>query len=294
MSDLFEQSNDSEPDDPESPRRIKLSQIPRRARDQKLWEMLPCQDEPYDSSRLSPAEFSALEEALCDGFGARLSSRISGIRLPAGIESGLPSHRFYATQHPAEELDPDDERNDWEFWGYGDYDSDGPPPAEHFPLGFHPIRLRIYFRNQFDRFCFHINNQEMGSACDLIEDEDILALYGWEQLYEKPWYEMHALQYLDWLEHPDNFRNMNVSKMMVTDFAGTLGRLVEQYYWRFRYEEPAKTGLGARGGASAGGWTHARKKQKKSAPDGKRQRTLCGRAAPTSRRMQSPRLFGGS
>ena len=234
-----------------------LDEIERRKRDQKLWDMLPGKAEPYNSLRLSLTEFAALEEALDDGFGTRRAPGSSSIPLPKGIDSGLPAHRFYVTAHPTEEPDPDDERNNWEFWGYGDYESNSPPPSEYFPLNFHPNRLRIYFRNQLNRYCFHINKEDFDSLYDLVRDEAILASYGWEQFYEKPWYELYALQFLDFFEDRVG--------LAPTIWAGQLGRLVEQYYWRFQYEQSAKTGLGARGGASAGGKVRALKKQKERA-----------------------------
>jgi hypothetical protein len=45
--------------------------------------------------------------------------------------------------------------------------------------------------------------------------------------------------------------------MLITYLAGRLGRLAEQYYWRFRFEDVAMSGAGARKGASAGGKARA-------------------------------------
>ena len=45
--------------------------------------------------------------------------------------------------------------------------------------------------------------------------------------------------------------------MLISSFSGQLGRLIEQYYWRFKFEEAAITGVGARKGASAGGKARA-------------------------------------
>jgi hypothetical protein len=41
--------------------------------------------------------------------------------------------------------------------------------------------------------------------------------------------------------------------VVIVAFSGRLGRLVEQYYWRFKFEGTAITGLEARKGASKGG-----------------------------------------
>jgi len=79
-----------------------------------------------------------------------------------------------------------------------------------------------------------------------VEDEWFFQRQAFYRLYEKPWYEVHALRFLDWLENQHG-------PVLSIAFAGKLGRLVEQYYWRFRFEDVAATGLGARRGASAGG-----------------------------------------
>jgi hypothetical protein len=266
MSDESEESSTSDVEGQSESFTLPLNKIQRRQRDKDLWDALPGLEEPYDPLHLSAAEAAALEQALCDGFGTRFGNGSSGVPLPGGMDSGLPGHRFYVTSHPTEEPDPDDERN-WEFWGYGDYESDAPPPSEHFPLDFHPIRLRIYFRNQLNRYCFLTNKEEFDSFYDLVEDEQILASQGWVQFYEKPWYELYALEFLDFLEHPDPavLRHSHFALTVQTSLAGRLGRLVEQYYWRFRYEQPAKTGLAARSGASTGGTARALKEQRRHA-----------------------------
>jgi len=46
--------------------------------------------------------------------------------------------------------------------------------------------------------------------------------------------------------------------LLSSSFSGTLGRLVEQYYWKFRYEKAAITGIGSRQGASIGGMAKAK------------------------------------
>jgi hypothetical protein len=78
-----------------------------------------------------------------------------------------------------------------------------------------------------------------------------------QQLYQKPWYEVHALLFLDWLEGRKALRRPVLARETNTDFAGALGRLVEQYYWRLRFEPAAITGAGARLGASTGGKVRA-------------------------------------
>jgi hypothetical protein len=52
---------------------------------------------------------------------------------------------------------------------------------------------------------------------------------------------------------------VHIATVGASCFSGELGRLVEQYYWRFRFEKAAITGVGARKGASRGGELKAKK-----------------------------------
>jgi hypothetical protein len=195
---------------------------PRDWRDEKLWKLLPAIDAPYQYDSLSVAEMEALFEALSDGFGEPIQGREP---LPLRLKSaGLLEHAF----HPSRNFDADD-------WDYEFLIGDGnePAPYETFPLGFNPRRLLVYFQNQFNRFC---NRRDLGGHSKM-SDQEIAAL----RLYRKPWYEFHALRFLDFIDFSR------------VQFAGQLGRLVEQYYWRFRFEKVAMTGVGAKKGASAGG-----------------------------------------
>lgn len=79
-----------------------------------------------------------------------------------------------------------------------------------------------------------------------------------DRIYEKCWYEFQALQFMDWIADRDMRRHANLALLLNVGFAGQLGRLVEQYYWRFRFEEAAITGAAARKGASAGGRAKAK------------------------------------
>jgi hypothetical protein len=127
------------------------------------------------------------------------------------------------------------------------------PPSESCPLAFEPRRLRIYFENQIGRFCARLIRDEptYGSA-----PRSWLEELAGRPLYEKSWYEYHVIQLLDWIQKPEFFEKTSV--WINSGFAGKLGRLVEQYYWRFRFEKAAVTGIGARAGASMGGKAKAR------------------------------------
>jgi hypothetical protein len=118
----------------------------RDKRDERLWALLPSKSEPYDCCKLSKAETEALIEALGDGFGDVFVAGREPLPLPTKVNSGLLDHRFYSA-------DTEYDADEWEnaFWSRGDEDL--PAPAEIFPLHLHRRRLRVYFGNQFDRFC---------------------------------------------------------------------------------------------------------------------------------------------
>jgi hypothetical protein len=219
---------------------------PRDKRDAKLWNLLPAIDAPYDNHRLSSAETEALVEALGDGFGERAVQGYEPRPIPWDGSSGLLEHAFYC--RPNSGRDP----SEGEFW----YNDDAPAPAENFPLDFNERRLRVYFQNQFNRCCQHkLRFLEGIFKSDNQLTLDLVVNFARQNLYEKPWYEFHALQFLDFIDMPD------CPRCSALHFSGQLGRLVEQYYWRFRFEKAAITGVGAQQGASAGGKAKAERHQ---------------------------------
>jgi hypothetical protein len=246
----------------------------RNSRDDKLWGLLPSRDSPYEYGSLSRAETDAFVEALADGFGEVWIRDNQPLPLPikAKEKSGLLEHYFFSRPRPGY----DTEEWDDAFWDSPD-DDDAPAPYENFPLGFNQRRLRVYFYNQFERFCFkqareheryweeQIRKNPNWPPLDHLEDiRWIFEDSAQKMVYQKPWYEYHALQFLDFIE----MSGKELSKypplafMMISACAGQLGRLIEQYYWRFRFEGAALTGSGARKGASAGGKSKAALHQK--------------------------------
>lgn len=229
------------------------------SRDDKLRRLLPTKDAPYDYQTLSKAETDALIEALGDGFGDRLASGYEALSLPVSTKSELLEHSFYA--RPAGYADPADEDYDRPdvndaFWTNTEND-EAPAPFEWFPLGFNQRRLRLYFQNQWDRFCLRQTREDPYIALiDRSEDKEyIFDHLAMQCLYQKPWYEAHALQFLNWIERDeyDLYKYPSLARITIPGFAGQLGRLVEQYYWRFRFEGVAISGTRARKGASDGG-----------------------------------------
>jgi hypothetical protein len=232
-------------------------------RDDNLRSLLPSSDSPYDFRSLSQAETLALEEAFSDGFGSVTARGAQALPLPRGIKTGLLRHSYFSNKCSEDDdyEDPIDA-----FWERDSFDDMA--PADKLPIAFNPRRLRMYFTNQIDRFCDRVISEDpvlsewyakYGSKFgrSLIED------LAFDRLYEKPWYEAHAMRLF---ENIDELRELG-SKLtrraapavafVLPGFGGQLGRLIEQYYWRFRYEGAAITGLGARRGASAGGASKA-------------------------------------
>jgi len=224
-------------------------------RDAKLKSLLPPLDSPYDFHRLSQAETEALEEAFSDGFGQVTAKGARPQLLPRGINTGLLKHAFHHKSwlEDAEDDDPGDA-----FW---ETDSEeGLAPSDKLPINFIQRRLRMYFRNQLNRFCHRVISEDPGIAEWERDDVEELAL---DRLYEKPWYEVHAIRLF---ENFDELLKAGARlkrgrapgfAILASCFTGELGRLVEQYYWRLRYEGAAITGLKARKGASAGGISKA-------------------------------------
>jgi hypothetical protein len=231
---------------------------PRDRFDDKLWSLLPPIDAPYDYDILSRAEADALTEALSDGFNTYLGFPRFTKRnpLPASVvKSSLLSHTFYSAKCLAHDADT------WNILLSEQY-------FNQFPLALNPQRLQIYFQNQFIRF-----RHQYESAIDRSSDEFNKPVpLKW--LYEKPWYEFHALCHLrdiqllrariisEMVETSEEAKKSSVvpydlvAEDLVSEFivlTGTLGRLAEQYCWRFQYERAVVAGENARKGASAGG-----------------------------------------
>jgi hypothetical protein len=77
----------------------------------------------------------------------------------------------------------------------------------------------------------------------------------------KPWYEYFAVQLLNRIER-QRLWGISQSPLMawqnVAIYSGSLGRLIEQYYWKFRYARAVRSGLKSRAGASRGGKSKAK------------------------------------
>jgi hypothetical protein len=200
-------------------------------------------------------------EALTDGFGDVLTHIYERFPLPTHVASGLLEHSVYLPSDLDPDCDPDHlGESDHRFWTSAN-DDDAPAPYGEFPLGYYPRRLRVYFQNQFERFCVHMSDGSPVGSTSYEKWADVASTL----LYDKPWYEFHALQLLDWIESSakelQDLKTAAVHIPTISTFSGKLGRLVEQYCWRFRFERAAISGRGAQKGASAGGKAKAQARQ---------------------------------
>jgi hypothetical protein len=200
---------------------------------ERLWTLLPDWDAPYSYDRLSKAETEALVEALGDGFGDRFDRPCQAFPLPKKVSPGLLDHVFY--YRPESEQDKDDRES--AFWSGMHRD---------FPFRFDVRKLDLFFGRQFQRFHSLVVREEpdLDGMEIPVSVFEILAL---NRVFQKPWYELHAVLLL---------------ASESEEIGGMLGRLVEQYFWRFLYERAAMAGAGVRKGASAGGREKAIRSQK--------------------------------
>ena len=198
----------------------------------KLQKLLPAHHAPYNATRLSEGETEALIYAMGDSeIGRNEAAPVWVLEEPpfpplSGELIGLVS------------LTP-------------------------FHIGFRADLLKYFFEHQFSRFCvlhgldyqIHEDFVCLGS----IEKEKAILRLASSKTFEKPWYEYHALRLLDAIDLDpalqgwDSKVEWKAAKAILAEFAGRLGRLVEQYHWKFRYEADAVRGQKIRKAASRSG-----------------------------------------
>ena len=195
---------------------IPFGPVPQK-RDADLIALLPSKNSEYSFDRLNAIETAALEAALADGFRDFAADQRFPKSTPSNVDAGLLRHSFYVR----EDSDYDPAEYDHEFWSTS---SDVPPPSEFFPLGFRLNRLRLYFGNQLSRFRAHLllhGSEGVPMDSRLVEAE------AGRRIYEKPWYEFHALQFLDWIEEAktqcNNDKLKTLGVLTTSSFSGQLG-----------------------------------------------------------------------
>lgn len=222
-------------------------------------------------AQLTIKEAAELNRALGDGFVAYGGSRsmLHPIRLlvddpffEAVVRGG---HDAALATLPGfiEEMKNDGSTNDEIEDAYRDYlDDNVPDDAPHWretnPFGFDLAALREFFTARY--------NEHYGSEPYSVEDGlwpgSFLIC---EEPYSKVWFELLALAEIQQLDssiselRQDNKRAANGFYLMVAfRYAGSIGRIIEQYCWRFSHGADTLRGKVSVSAARTGGETRAR------------------------------------
>jgi hypothetical protein len=231
----------------------------------------------YDPAVLSEDERERLLAALGDGFGySHRSQHLESLALPTEVEPGLLRHRAYYYKDSRNEYFGDADED--EFWEESDGDS---PPGlfEQCPIGFHLPAIRKYFQEQKDAYLAFAKGED---DLDRLDDLTAERKASWEEsiyrrvlheTYSKAWYEFHINEHLYFLDESINMLRRNAEQdnklgldlMLITNFSATLGRLIEQYYWKFLLEKAAMRGVKISESARSGGLLLASKRKREHA-----------------------------
>jgi hypothetical protein len=208
----------------------------------------------YDPFILSEEEKARFLAALGDGFGySRRSQQLDEEKLPPEIDLGLLDHRaYYNRRRRSEYVDDSDQGKFWE-----ESDGDSPPGLfEQCPLNFHLPAIRAYFREQREAYMSYaesLRDHRWLSELHFETREDWEdhiyrgALY---KTYSKAWYEYHINEHIyfgdeflaDLHRHAKWGINLGFIANLLMTFSAQLGRLIEQYYWKFLVEKSAIRG----------------------------------------------------
>jgi hypothetical protein len=196
----------------------------------------------YDPFALSEEEKARFKGALRDGFGdCPHPDYLDEQALPDDINSGLLAHPVFYNKLWEED-----------FWDrcpesfFGGF-------FERCPVSFHHPAIRSYFLEQKAAY---LANAKLDMDLQQItpEESNQLDYYLYrralDEPYSKLWYEFHInhtdeivdalTSETDWIAGSTPKLNLHMRTLIGT--AGTLGRLVEQYYWKFIFEKKAISG----------------------------------------------------
>lgn len=231
----------------------------------------------YSPFIFTSEEKSRFMSALGDGFGKAASTyRYMVADLPSGINAGLLSHPAYYPEArvrqlfdgqlpdmPAEETWVEDAIKAL-FW-----DETGTEAAPHFetvPIIFDLKLIENYFQTQ--RSAFLEYRKGLGSTIYPDNEETNQGLY-YDAVFltfKKAWYEYHINAQIQRVHHAQEILLVEASRgglengegvQLHLNAVGILGRLIEQYYWKFMVEKAAERGLKTVMAASAGGKVRA-------------------------------------
>jgi hypothetical protein len=217
----------------------------------------------YDPSVLSEEEKERFLAALEDGFGYySRREHLGEAALPGEVEPGLLTHRAH--------YDKNCRYEEGEFWEESDGDS---PPGlfEQCPINFQLPAIRKYFQEQKAAYLAYAKSPDDYTRCDGLKPEERSS---WEEhwderiysqvlyeTYSKPWYEYHINEHIYFLDESvamlgrsaKQGQKLGLDVMLILNFSGKLGRLVEQYYWKFLHEKAAIRGVKISESAKSGG-----------------------------------------
>jgi hypothetical protein len=221
--------------------------------------------EKYDPWAFSKEEKERFISALMDGFYRPDPDAIEleELELPAGVRAGLLTHRVYYDTNT--EYDGDETE---EFW----QDFDEKLPAGFFaqlPLNFSFLSLAVFFIKQESAYRNYIKTDKdwefekrLGPKFSGMWDAHVLRTRALAETYSKPWYEYHILEKFKSLmavAYPgETFGPApNMKPLVIIETSAQLGRLIEQYYWKFVLEKSAIRGEKISQSAKSGGHLRA-------------------------------------
>ena len=205
--------------------------------------------------------------------GADRGQHLDELPLPDDVDLGLLKHRAYYDSRSQRDFLGDDEKD--EFWAESDGDS---PPGlfEQCPVNFYYPEIRAYFLEQKAAYIRYAKSSDDSEFMEELSPDQQTEwdwhIYGraLRQTYSKAWYEYHINQYILYIDdaatrikQPAQQMNViNMCVMLTMNFSATLGRLVEQYYWKFFIEKAAISGEKISQYAKSGGHMKASRQKR--------------------------------
>lgn len=230
----------------------------------------------YNPLSLTEEEQRRFLAALGDGYYGFSGRDTVAEELPPEVNQGLLQHRAYYDRTWLEQesrLSHDStsaRATDNKFW----YPNGPDFPRPHFalnPIQFGFEAIKSYFETQKNSYLESIVSEDgkihgRKKHPHDIEWDSLLYSTAVKELYTKAWYEYHINAEIENVKKAERLVRIEAEQgsisygmaiWMIVMAAGTLGRLVEQYYWKFMVEKAAERGIKTAEAASAGGKTRA-------------------------------------
>ena len=232
--------------------------------------------EAYDPFVLSDEEEKRFVAALGDGFGYSHRHQAKGLdqaAMPAEIEAGLLKHRIHYDWRRLPDTWQDDQNGG--FWKESDGDS-GPGLFEICPVNFYFPAIRKYFLEQkaaYFRYAKSADDYEYEQELNP-DEKDGFDEWVYRQVlyktYSKAWYEYHINLFIFFIDETVAMFTKQIESSLkvgygfapIISFSAKLGRLLEQYYWKFLVEKSAIRGDKISIAATSGGHSKASKQRR--------------------------------